>query len=330
MTPNIVFSKDAANNTVLNVDASTRINTFFIRVLGAFPGMPVGQWQTMGVAASAQATRAKLVMSLVLDNSTSMGGNGGAGALPSAVASFISLFDDQNDHAAMVSFASCSSNNVPMEQPFIKDITNSAKTLKGNGGYTCSECGMTNAFIQNATITPLPGENLVKVIVFFSDGMANNFVYSQACGTRDIANATGGSPQVFNPSAGCVSDNKCTPPAKISSIDPTAGSISTSNCIQMHDEAERRAVQIAANARAGGTYVYAIGMGNPADPGECSGAEPVLNPEFLKNLANTTDSQNFAKYSSQPVGDYAIAANAGELNSVFQTIAAKILLRLSR
>src|ERR1035437_7607012 len=52
-----------------------------------------------------RAPRANLVMSLALDRSGSMNGNGGANAIGPAVSAFIDYFDDSQDRAAMVSFS---------------------------------------------------------------------------------------------------------------------------------------------------------------------------------------------------------------------------------
>jgi hypothetical protein len=48
-----------------------------------------------------------------------------------------------------------------------------------------------------------------------------------------------------------------------------------------------------------------------------------LNPDFLKNLANTTDSATYEP--SQPSGLVAIAADSSQLLAVFEVIAEKIL-----
>ena len=64
VNPNIVWGKDDANNTVLNIDATAVINTFFIRILP--------DWKTLTVSANGEATRTRLIVSLVLDWSTSM------------------------------------------------------------------------------------------------------------------------------------------------------------------------------------------------------------------------------------------------------------------
>jgi hypothetical protein len=97
----------------------------------------------------------------------------------------------------------------------------------------------------------------------------------------------------------------------------------------MRIEAQKRAEAVANLARSRGIIIYAIGLGNPNVRGECGGTFPVLNPEFLKRIANTQDSGPTYN-SSQPEGAYAIATNAGELDQVFQAIGAKILSRLTK
>jgi hypothetical protein len=69
-------------------------------------------------------------------------------------------------------------------------------------------------------------------------------------------------------------------------------------------------------------------MGDPNAPGECGGVFRALNPDFLKNLANTPDAPNHVQ--GQPEGAYVIAANSGALEDAFRQIAAKILLRITR
>jgi Flp pilus assembly protein TadG len=81
---NIVIGTDASKNSTVNVNATATINTFFLRALSGF--------KTLKVSSSAQATRPKLIMSLVLDKSGSMNLNGGAQALPLAVVNFLTYF----------------------------------------------------------------------------------------------------------------------------------------------------------------------------------------------------------------------------------------------
>jgi hypothetical protein len=208
-----------------------------------------------------------------------------------------------------------------MRQPFRTAIKNAANAMNF-AGWTCSERGLTNGLAQNSSVTVLPGENVIKVIVFFSDGMANTWYYTFNCGPRNISPDR----NLWDPSNGNSANTGCTVPNTIPSI--KGGSVNTYSCVAMNTEAEDRAERIAYLARAAGNIIYAIGMGDPTAPGECGGVFRALNPDFLRNLANTPDSQTYNP--SQPVGDYAIAANSGELDNVFQTIAAKILLRLTR
>lgn len=262
-----------------------------------------------------RAFRNKIVMSLVLDRSGSMLANAGAAVLPGAVSNFIDLFNENDDRAAMASFATCGSIDVTMRQPFKTAIKAAANGLSFNG-FTCAEAGLSNGLAQNDTAIVLPGENVVKVIVFFSDGMANAFNYTLNCGPRIINYNR----DVYNPS-NCTPTGGCTVPSSLSSI--SGGTVNPLSCAAMHDEAESRALAIANLARSKGNYIYAIGMGDPSQPGECAGISPVLNPEFLKKLANTTNSATYNP--SQPSGDYVIAANAAALQQVFQQIASKVL-----
>ena len=251
------------NNITLDVNATSRINTFFIRVLPAL--LPAGpSWKTLTVGSSAQATRPNLIMSLVLDVSGSMQGNGGSDALPPAVANFIALFDDQQDRAAMSTFSSGSIVDVTMRKPFKQNITDAANAMPF-GGWTVSERGLTNGLAQHHTVAPAIGEKVVRVIVFFTDGMANTWYYNFDCGPRD----TGPDKSLWDPAALQGPDNSgCTVPAKLSSIDPatgnlTANAVDSNDCDSMHLEAQRRAERIAWLARQEGITVYSIGMGCP-------------------------------------------------------------------
>ncbi len=162
-----------------------------------------------------RAQRSSLVMTLVLDRSGSMLSNGGSTALPAAVTDFIQNFDDTNDIAAMISFASAASVDVAMGQPFRTKIEDATYNLVFNG-YTCSDQGLTNALAQNNTVTNSLGQNVVKVIVFFTDGMANTFYDIFNCGPRNIAYS---GPQLYDPATGNPANTGCTVPDPITSID---------------------------------------------------------------------------------------------------------------
>jgi len=273
-----------------------------------------------------RAQRSNLVLSLVLDRSGSMQANGGSTALPPAVTAFIQNFDDTNDIAAMVSFAGAASVDVPMQRPFRTKIENAANALVFNNN-TCSDEGLTNALAQNNTVTNSPGQHLVKVIVFFTDGMANTFNYNLNCGPRNMSYDG----NLFDPNTGNYSSSGCSVPNPITSIDGstlvnTARDGSQASCDSMHYEAQKRAETWANAARAQGNTIYCIGLGNPGgnNLGECNdGVFPILNPTFLKDVANTPDSATYNP--SQPSGIFVTATNASQLQAVFQTIAQQLL-----
>jgi hypothetical protein len=273
-----------------------------------------------------RANRSSLVMSLVLDRSGSMQVNGGSTALPPAVTDFIQNFDDMNDLAAMVSFASAASTDVAMQHPFKTLIDNAANALVFNGCCvtTCSDQGLTNALAQNNSMTFAPGQDVVKVIVFFTDGMANTFNYNFNCGPRNIDYNR----NLYDPATGNVANSGCSIPGLISSINPPTGNITpnavdTTSCAAMHFEAENRAERIAWLARSQGNTIYCVGLGNPSGFGECNNDFPILNPVFLKDVANTPDSATYDP--NQRSGIFVTATDASQLQAVFQAIAQQLL-----
>src|ERR1700687_4000640 len=119
---NIAITTDANNNSVVNVGATATINTFFLSLLSGF--------NTLNISSNAQATRPKLIMSLVLDKSGSMNKNGGAQALPPAVDNFLTYFDNNTDQVADISFSSVASVDVRMGTNFFNPITNAVNSMK--------------------------------------------------------------------------------------------------------------------------------------------------------------------------------------------------------
>lgn len=311
------------NNITLDVNATTRINTFFIRVLPAL--LPAGpSWKTLTVGSSAQATRPNLIMSLVLDRSGSMNGNGGAAVLPGAVSRFIDLFDDQQDRVAMASFSYAASTDVTMRRPFKTAIKNAVSTM-GFEGWTCSERGLTNGLAENVSVIPQQNEKVVRVVLFFSDGLANTWYWPGFdCGARNIAPGH----DLYDPNTGAGAGSGCTVPATIPSIDGQNNVPTSSDCGThgLYDEALLRAERIALLARQQDIIIYAIGFGDENGPQEC--LRKPLNRDFLKNLANTPDSLTHVQ--GQPEGDYVIAAKPEDIDPAFQAIASKILGRLTK
>jgi hypothetical protein len=264
---------------------------------------------------------AQLVMTLVLDRSGSMwvpppNGSGGGQYLPGAVSTFISLFDDNRDQVAMVSFASTATVDVPMGRPFKSAIGAAVSNLVYAGG-TFAQGGLTNALVQNNSAAVPPGQNALKVAAFFTDGYANicqnTFNVPAATllnfGGVDVTNP--GTPQWFSPTTG--------EEVYLGGYTPTMFEASSCICSQavtwqnVSRDAEFRTLQLADDMRAQGTYIYSIGLGAP----------PWLNVTFLQQVANDPNSPTFNP--NQPVGQAVIANDPTALDAVFQQIASKIL-----
>jgi len=312
---NISVTTDANNNAVVNVGATVSINTLFLRVLSGF--------NTLQIASNAQATRPKLIMSLVLDKSGSMNLNGGAQALPPAVDNFLTYFDNNTDQIADVSFSSVASVDVPIGTNFLNPITNAVNKMPF-GGTTYSQGGLLDGQAQINSVTVAPGENVIKVAVFFTDGWANTIEDTLDCPPSTLLNFGGCSP----PEAAVGWCNS----SYISFLDPVTGAGrscgATSfpsqvsggtvalNQMNIANDAMYRAVQVANSMRAQGIVIYSIGLGNK------------ISQAFLQQIANDPASSTFDP--NQPVGQAVFAPTASDLTAVFQSIASEILLRLSQ
>ena len=339
VTPNIVWGTDASNNTTLDINATASINTFFIGLLTP--------WKTLTVSASGESTRVKLIMSLVLDWSGSMftappSGSGGAlnGNLTQAVDSFVSKFDDNNDRVAMAAFGSYAILEVPIEYQFTTPIENAVQN-PSNLGRTFSDGGVTIGLQQIQSVAVNPGENVLRVIVFFTDGFANTFQSTfGSCGTLNLGQddpfnsscSPGQCFQFMNPSDGSGASCSAT---TFTSIGGTVGhddgteiivspgtqeTISSGNQ-NVWNEGQLRVLATANTARSTNIVIYCIGLGN--DP-------TTINQTLLMQIANSNDPSNPTFNSSQPVGEAVFAATAADLQSVFDQIASKILLRLTK
>lgn len=311
VTPNVSFDASSPNVTI-NVNATTTINTFFIRVLP--------QWKTLNVGSLAQATRPNLIMSLVLDRSGSMNYNNGWKALPPAVSDFIDLFDDVRDRVAVTTFASHARVDLPMTRPFkaqVKAVTPKIQFVDYDGG-TGSQGGLTNGFVLNKNTVPALGEKVVKVVVFFTDGKANIIQDTLDCGGVPTLRNFGGSDAgdivfFFDPSNG---DQLCATaggtPSCCSGVNQFQSAIPPNSFksftrANVTPDAEYRAIQVANEMRAEGMVVYSIGMGDDSD----------INKDFLRQVAGDPDNAVFAPSSDQ-------------LKSVFEIIGQKILARLTK
>ncbi len=329
-----------AGQLAVGVSALANIRTIF---LGLLPGQ-----RSFQVSANAQALRGYLAMTAVLDRSGSMSSNGGSAALKSAVPTFVNYFNNSLDQVAMVSFASNATTDFPIATNFQSSIT----TLVGNmtfSGATFGPGGLTLAKAQEDSVVPVQGQNLVKVVVYFTDGLVNTIQDTFSCNSPPGATLYnyGGYDSgtthydFFNPADGTDwstqysqqgwgldssgypphdASHDCRPVTKFTS--QQTGLQTSFSRANITADAQYRALQTAAALRAEGVYVYSIGLGSSPDQA------------FLRQIANDPASSTYN--SALPVGlavfapDCPSSTCTTELQQVFQTIAARILLRLTQ
>src|SRR5664280_508565 len=172
-TVNVSFTT-SSNQQVVGVSATATIRTIF---MGLLPG-----YRTLNVSASAQALRGFLAMTVVLDRSGSMAGNGGQAALQSAAPTFVNYFNNITDQVGMVSFAWNAKVDFSIANHFL-DAGNIPTKIAGLTftGATFGPGGLTLAKAQEDSVVPTQGENLVKVVVYFTDGLVNTIQDTFAC-----------------------------------------------------------------------------------------------------------------------------------------------------
>jgi Flp pilus assembly protein TadG len=335
----------------IQVSATTNVNTFFARIVPSL--------KTLTISDIAQTTRANVIMTLVLDHSTSMQSNDGYQALPIAVQTFLTYFSDTLDQVAVTSFASNSTIDVPMKSNFTSTIKNLVNGWDKNffTGSTFALGGLQNAAYEEcgwAVPTPVPMPttcpvvpNTIKVVVFFTDGIANMIQDDLGCPGYPLINYGGNAPSEGNgvwfddPKTGntipgngmyglCEYTSPATPSCCSAKKFPSQkdGTLDTFTPTNIAGDAQYRMLQMANTLRSGtlpnaqSVVIYSIGLGSGP------------NTDFLKQLANTTDSLTYN--SSQPSGLEIVATDCpgiqcvSELNQAFQTVATDILLRLTQ
>jgi Flp pilus assembly protein TadG len=308
----------------LQVSASATINTFFIRVIPAY--------STVTVSAEAEAIRARAVLALVLDKSGSMNGNGGCSALPQAVDTFVSLFVDNLDKMALCLYSSVASTPVTLRQPFKNAISNGIpRNCSSYAGATFMSGGLQLGWTEINREPVVPGENIIRAAVFFTDGNANIIQETVRCesgqtvrpwnfGGYDSPNNS--SYAVINATSGSVVDSG-NPPDDCDNRGIRDGfpmiNGGTQTNVRMstiRDEAEDRTMYSANQMRAAGIVVYVVGLGSN------------VNQAWLKDLANDPSSSHYN--SDLPSGIAVFSPTAAELKSKFQIVAADIMGRLTR
>ncbi len=360
--PTITFPKDTYGDQQVSVAATANVPTFFAQSLFQY-------WQVGGIAV---ATRGKLVMSLILDRSGSMSGNGGMTALKAAVPVFVNDFDDTLDEVAMVSYASNARVDFAINTGFKTPIKNAvqASSFQASGGtfgtggtYVATDGPPLNLADHQITSVPIQqGQNVTRVAVYFTDGLMNAVQDTFTCWTSatnkvtPLLNYGGWDPgtnevDVFNPvdgtdwcpgtgSGNCVSGKAsqivyssaglaCQNPygTYVTNFISAQNGSEAINRTNVTAEAQYRALQTAAAMRAEnpGTYIYTIGLGSGVN---------TATQNFLKQLANDPTGPSYN--ASLPQGQFYYVPDCPsttcttELELAFQTIASKILLRLTQ
>jgi hypothetical protein len=336
---NVAFATNTYSNLVVNVTGTANMNTMFMALLPGF--------RTLTISDNAQALRGKLVMSLALDRSGSMSTNGGSTALPVAVTTFINDFSNTNDEVSMASFASNATLDVPINYNFISPITTAVNALVPKGG-TFGLGGLNIAKAQEDSIPMQTGQNMIKVVVYFTDGYVNEIQSILSCnGTPTLYNLggydSGTDVGFFNPTTGtqiysydgsgtwytCGSDGKCGTPTGSSCLRNDAGFTSAIDGkvkpftrANVTADAQYQSQQTANALLAAGDYIYSIGLGTKIDQ------------TFLQEIANDPASPiydpNLPQGMEQWVKDCPSSTCTASLQQVFQIIASRVLLRLTQ
>lgn len=320
--PSMSVSYSTASNgePIINVTDTATINTAFIKLAG---------FNTLTIGSSSQATRPPILLSLVLDTSGSMNLNGGGAALPGSVDSFLDYFINGTDELGEVSFSSIASNNVAMSTNFKTAITTSVAGLS-YAGATYAQGGLLDGQTQVQGIASPPA-NAVKVVVFFTDGWANtnqdklggSLVNYGGCSPVEetlgwcsnffcLSPTTGATQSYTSPNSGSCNGASTFKPQDTADL----GNSASLNVTNVSTDAKYRAVQLANTMRTQGITVYAIGLGNEIDETN------------LEEIANDPASPQYN--SSEPSGLAEFAPTASDLDNAFQTVASKILLRLTQ
>ncbi|MCG3150238.1 MAG: hypothetical protein PCFJNLEI_03719 [Verrucomicrobiae bacterium] len=318
VVPTVTIVTDTTTNTRrLQVSATATINTFFIRVLPT--------WRTVTVRANAETQRGRAILGLVLDRSGSMSDNGGWQGLPPGVDTFIDLFDDTIDRAALVTYATTVRTDLAMTQPFKAQVKSRVPRLRSQyEGATFSHGGIEAGYAQVVAAPVLTGENVTRAIVFFTDGRANMIKETVNCpptrelmfGGSDSGNSYWVMPSNSDSTTLCQASGVPSCCGGFTRFTSVNGGTLTPTATNIREEGRDRAIAVAKTAQAGGIFVYSIGYGNNVD----------LN--FLREIANDPASPTFD--SDLPSGKALQAGTPQAIRDAFQIIAAAVLERLTQ
>lgn len=329
-TLTITYSTAPNGYPLVNITGTATIRTFFIRLAGI---------KTLSVSDYSQATRAPVLLSMVLDKSGSMLKNGGSTALPPAVEDFVTYFIQGTDWLGEVSFSTLATDDVPMNTTSFQSLIDTDVGNMQFGGATFALQGLQDAQAEIQSVSSPPA-NALPVVVFFTDGWANtnqdklpsngSLVNYGGCAPAEFAVGWCNGISFMNPTTGSsyqgtvvgsvntvvTYNGTSTFPATDTSPPDSLPANAPLTIQNIAEEADYRTVQWANSMRAQGTLVYSIGLGDK------------INTTYLQEVANDSASPDFNP--DAPQGMYVPAPTAADLNAAFQKIAENILLRITQ
>jgi len=307
VSTSFAFGKNVDGENTVTVTATKPLTTTFMRVLGH---------QMMSVGASATAAVPPVDMTLVLDQSGSLGSAGVWRDLQNAASSFVAYFDETIDQVGLVSYNTRATDRRPLGSGFIGPIRQMIQAMQSDG-YTNVGEGLRLADLQ--LTGPAVRARASRVVVFFTDGRPTGF--RGVIGGEDrilIINQT---------NSGRVRGYFDNPDQLPSDGNPSPdGCLNSSSCYGWNESSARQqsrllGLQQADALRAEGTLIYTIGLGDPTR------SNPLWQPDldYLRDIANEDGRID----PNQPRGKLFFAPSAAQLQSVFDQVAQDLLVRLS-
>jgi Mg-chelatase subunit ChlD len=315
---------DGQNGASLSVGFGTNANGEQTVALMATQTMPTTLMAMLGppditVTSTAVAAVPPVDMILALDQSGSLAAANAWTDLQQAAIIFKDNFDDALDQMGLVSFQIRGTDRFLLAQPFRNAIENEINNMQSNGDTNAGEA--LRLALQQMQNGPAR-QRSVKVVVFFTDGrptaMRGQFGGQDRMMAVYTVQAGGKMRGYFDNPDQLPTDNVATP----------SGCQNFTSCFTVWTEptiraqARQNGIDEANLIRADGIYLYAIGLGNP------NAGNPLLVPDmpYLQQLAN----ENGMTDPNQPQGKAYFAPTPQDLNTVFQQVAADILVRLSQ
>jgi Flp pilus assembly protein TadG len=165
----------AANFFSSAVNAASGVNVVTVTASATLPTtfMSVGNFNTVTVASSGEATRRMVDLSLVLDVSSSIGPQWSA--VRDAARTFVNAFDQNNDRLALLTFSDGSKVLDPMPASRGFNKTGMISDVPGvlPGGSTAMVEGLYRAWDELRSV-PAGSQSGLRVIVLFTDGASNS------------------------------------------------------------------------------------------------------------------------------------------------------------